>query len=131
VGYAIGDPAVVAEIEKSRGPYKVNALAQRAAVAALTYDRTWVEEHVQEAVTNRDRLARALVAIGLAPMPSDSNFILVPVNDATEWDRRLRDHGIAVRPFNSLPNIGDALRISVGPWHMLEQCIDVLGSVAR
>ena len=35
-------PALVAEVEKSRGPYKVSAVAERAGVAALTEDREWV-----------------------------------------------------------------------------------------
>lgn len=126
VGYAIGDPAIVAEIEKSRGPYKVSSVAQRAAVAALTDDRAWVEQHVREAVINREKLTQSLTAIGLSPLPSDSNFVLVPVKDAATCDRRMRDHGIAVRPFTSLPHIGDALRISVGPWYMLEKCVDAL-----
>jgi histidinol-phosphate aminotransferase len=126
VGYALGDPALIAEIEKSRGPYKVNAMAQRAAVAALTDDIEWVREHVREAVLNRERLTQSLKDIGLAPLPSDSNFVLVPVSDAPALDRGLRERGIAVRPFVSLPGIGDALRISIGPWELLETCIDAL-----
>jgi histidinol-phosphate aminotransferase len=130
VGYAIGDPAIVAEIEKSRGPYKVNAIAQRAAVVALTEDRDWVDGHVRDAVINRERLTQSLLALGFAPLPSSSNFVLVPVDDAEEWDRRLRDHGIAVRPFTALPRIGDALRISVGPWEMLAKCVGVMARLA-
>ena len=126
VGYAVGDPAVIAEIEKSRGPYKVNAIAERAAIAALTEDSDWVEGHVRDAVENRERLRLGLTSFGLEPLPSDSNFVLVPVSDAVGWDRRLREQGIAVRPFTSLPEIGDALRISVGPWSLMEQCIDAL-----
>ncbi len=129
VGYAVGDSGIIAEIEKSRGPYKVSSLAERAAIMALTEDGVWVEEHVREAVTNRGRLTGALTGIGLQPLPSDSNFVLVPVAKAVELDRGLRRRGIAVRPFTSLPRIGDALRISVGPWRMLEQCVDALGSL--
>jgi histidinol-phosphate aminotransferase len=131
VGYAVGDPAVVAEIEKSRGPYKVNGIAQRAAIAALTDDRDWVMAHVREAIANRERLADALRAMGLAPLPSDANFVLVPVPDALAADTRLRELGIAVRPFVGLPKIGDALRISVGPWEMLEECLHGLETVLR
>lgn len=131
VGYAIGDPSIVAEIEKSRGPYKVSGIAQRASVAALTDDRTWVEQHVREAIDNRGRLAQRLLEIGLVPLPSDSNFILVPVTNALEWDTHLRERGIAVRPFTALPHIGDALRISIGPWPMLQKCIDALGELLR
>jgi histidinol-phosphate aminotransferase len=126
VGYALGDPVLIAEIEKSRGPYKVNGVAQRAAVAALTDDRAWVDGHVRDAIANRDRLRESLMAIGLEPLASDSNFVLVPVSDARELDQKLRTRGIAVRPFVALPNIGDALRISVGPWHLLDECVAAL-----
>ncbi|MEO7041699.1 MAG: histidinol-phosphate transaminase [Gemmatimonadaceae bacterium] len=131
IGYAVGDPLMVAEIEKSRGPYKVSGIAQRAAVAALTDGRAWVDEHVRMAVANRDRLMACLESIGLKPLRSDSNFILVPVANAIEWDRRLRDAGIAVRPFASLPGIGDALRISIGPWQMMEQCAESLREICK
>ncbi|HEY8310356.1 MAG TPA: histidinol-phosphate transaminase [Gemmatimonadaceae bacterium] len=130
VGYALGDPGLIAEIEKSRGPYKVNAIAQRAAIAALTDDITWVQAHVREAVVNRDRLIQSLTSSGLAPLPSDSNFVLVPVSDALALDRGLRERGIAVRPFVSLQGIGDALRISIGPWELLEKCIDALREIS-
>lgn len=129
VGYAVGDPALVAEVEKSRGPYKVNGVAQRAAVAALTEDRDWVAARVREAIENRERLMSALRAMGLAPLPSEANFVLVPVTDAQALDRTLRERGIAVRPFVALPRIGDALRISVGPWEMLDACLRALDEV--
>ena len=129
VGYAIGNPALVAEIEKSRGPYKVNGIAQRAAVAALTEDREWVMAHVREAVAMRGRLVDALRSMGLSPLPSDSNFVLVPVNDSSDLDRRLRERGIAVRPFVALPGIGDALRISMGPAPMLDRFTSALAEL--
>ncbi len=129
IGYGVGAPAVVAEVEKSRGPYKVNALAERAAVAALTEDLGWVREHVALAVEIRERLAAGLRALGLAPLPSAANFVLVPVPDAAETARRMRERGVAVRPFAGLPHVGDALRISVGPWEMMEACLEGLRSV--
>ena len=130
VGYALGDPALIAEIEKSRGPYKVNAIAQRAAVAALTDDISWVRAHILEAVQNRERLTQSLKDAGFAPLPSDSNFVLVPTSDALALDRGLRERGIAVRPFVSLPGIGDALRISIGPWELLEKGVDSLREIS-
>jgi histidinol-phosphate aminotransferase len=129
IGYAVGDPAVIAEVEKSRGPYKVNAIAERAAVAAMRDDRAWVMARVQEAIVNRSRLQNALVALGLAPLPSQANFVLVPVRDAARIDLELRQHNVAIRPFVGLPGIGDALRISVGPWEMVERCLDALREV--
>ena len=37
--------------------------------------------------------------------------------------------GIAVRPFSRLTGIGDALRISIGPWPVLERVLASLESV--
>ena len=48
VGYAVGHPGVVTEVAKARGPYKVNGIAERAAVAALSLDREWVSDRVHE-----------------------------------------------------------------------------------
>lgn len=126
IGYAAGAPALVAEVEKSRGPYKVSALAERAAVAALHEDVSWVHAHVVEARANRDRLATALRELGLAPLPSGSNFVLVPVADAQAVATRMRERGVAVRPFSALPGLGDALRITVGPWDMMEAALRAL-----
>ena len=126
IGYMVGAPALVAEVEKSRGPYKVNALAERAAAAALGEDLPWVRARVREAVENRERLAAGLRARGLAPLPSQANFLMVPVPGAAEVAARMRELGVAVRPFAALPSIGDALRISVGPWELLEACLRAL-----
>jgi histidinol-phosphate aminotransferase len=126
VGYVAGAPALVAEVEKSRGPYKLNALAERAAVAALTEDLAWVRAHVAEAIAIRERLVDELRARGLTPLPSQANFVLVPVTDAAGLGARMRELGVAVRPFVGLPGLGDALRISVGPWAAVERCLEAL-----
>jgi histidinol-phosphate aminotransferase len=126
VGYAIGAPALVAEVEKSRGPYKVSSLAERAAVAALRADREWVSAHIAEVVVNRERFADALRGLGLAPVPSRANFVLVPVADAEAIGASMRRAGVAVRPMPGLRGIGDALRISIGPWSMMERAIGAL-----
>lgn len=128
VGYAVGQPAVVAEVEKSRGPYKVSALAERVALAALHHDRAWVDEQVRLAIELRERLADALRALGLNPMPSAANFVCVPIPGAVDIGQALRTRGVAVRPFPALPHVGDSLRISVGPWPMLERLLDALAA---
>lgn len=131
VGYGVGAPALIGEVAKARGPYKVNALAERAAVAAVTAGLPWVEEHARHAIELRERLADALRALGLAPLPSAANFVLVPVAaepGAVEIARRMRESSVAVRPFAALPVIGDALRISVGPWPLLERALASLES---
>ena len=134
IGYATGAPALIAEVEKSRGPYEVSALAERAALAALGDGLEWAREHVVEAKMNRDRLTMELERRGLAPIPSEANFVLVPITNANARARHMRSLGVAVRPFEGLPMISDALResggsalrISVGPWDMVDAALAAL-----
>ncbi|MGH7717612.1 MAG: histidinol dehydrogenase, partial [Gemmatimonadaceae bacterium] len=130
IGYAVGPGDLVAEVEKSRGPYKVSGVAERAALAALRHDMTWVRERVAEVRENRARLASELAALGLAPLPSDANFLLVPVSGAAALTARMRAAGVAVRPFTALPGIGDAVRITVGPWPMMRAALTTLQECA-
>ncbi|MEO5904335.1 MAG: histidinol-phosphate transaminase [Gemmatimonadaceae bacterium] len=120
VGYALGSAAIVAEVEKSRGPYKVNALASVAAIAAIENDLPWVEATVAEALANRSRLVTRLESLGHRPMPSDANFILLPLFNAVEVATTMFNMGVAVRAFSNLAGIGPALRITIGPWEMME-----------
>jgi histidinol-phosphate/aromatic aminotransferase/cobyric acid decarboxylase-like protein len=139
VGYAAGAPPLVAAVEKSRGPYKVSTIAERMSLAALGDGLPWVQEHVRAAITNRARLVDALRERGLAPLESESNFVLVPVERAGDRARAMRARGVAVRPFDTLPGVtaalrataGSALRISIGPWTMIETALDALDATAE
>ena len=128
IGYGCGAPDLVGEVEKSRGPYKISTIAERAAVAALSRDMDWVGAHVDEALQNRAEFVEALRAMALTPIPSRANFVLVPVSDAAGIAARMREQGVAVRPFGKLAGVGDALRITIGPWDMMEACLSALGA---
>ena len=142
VGYGVGAAPLVSMIERARGPYKVNALAERAVLASLddTADGLrWVRAHARLAVENRDRLVSALLALGLAPLPSTANFVLIPTTRAPLIARRLRERGILVRLFTDLPRDvpslaaadGAALRVGVGPWETMQTLLDALDEVLR
>ncbi|MBI1796545.1 MAG: histidinol-phosphate aminotransferase family protein [Candidatus Eisenbacteria bacterium] len=131
VGYAIGDPALIARIEAARDPYAVSAVAERAACAVIERDLTWVRERAAEAVRDRARLAAALTACGFAPLRSEANFVLVPVRDALACAGRMRERGVMVRAFPALTGIGDAVRITVAPSPALERAVAALAEAAR
>ncbi len=126
IGYAAGSRAIVREVEKSRGPYKVTSLAERAAMATMMHDRAWVHEKVTEARANRERFSERLRGLGLEPIESRANFVLVPVADSGQTAARMARQGVAVRQLQNLTGIGDALRISIGPWPMMEECLAAL-----
>ena len=137
VGYAVGSTAIVDAVTRARGPYKVNAFAETAAVAALADGPDalgWVIGHAALAVTIRERLASALRELGLEPAPSAGNFLFVPTSRASEIAREMRARGVLVRAMSGLPQDvfalkasgGHALRIGVGPWESMERLLDAL-----
>jgi histidinol-phosphate aminotransferase len=140
VGYGVGSGDVVGMVERARGPYKVNALAERAVLAALEETAEglgWVRTHAALAVENCERLAAGLRALGLAPLSSSANFLFVPNARAVLLARRLRERGVLVRAFAGLPRDlpelaganGEALRIGVGPWEVMEIMLGVLEEI--
>ena len=126
VGYGIGSPELIAEVLKARGPYKVSSLAERASIAALDSDRGWVTEHVFKVIVNRSRFRGELAQLGIGSLESSANFVLIPVKDCAEASRKLVRAGICARPLRDLAGIGDAMRIAIGPWNMMQRCIDAL-----
>jgi histidinol-phosphate aminotransferase len=132
IGYALGDPVVIRECAKARGPFALAGSAEPVAVAALTDDLDWVRAHVAVAIAVRERFADALRELGAYRVyPSGANFLLVAPDesrlpDAMTIARSLRGNGIAVRAFADLPGIGGALRITVAPWDTMERCIAAL-----
>lgn len=130
LGYAACDPALAREIDKSRGPYKISALAEAAAHAVLRNDLEWVAVRAEEVRTNRSRLACELAARGFMCLPSAANFVLIPVRNAVEGSTKLQQKGIAVRSFQDLRRIGDAVRVTVGPWDMMSRFLDVFTECA-
>jgi histidinol-phosphate aminotransferase len=130
VGYGIGSPELITEVLKARGPYKVSALAERAALAALGNDRAWVVDRANDVITNRARFRAELSARGIASLESSANFVLVPLADCTATAQRLERAGIRVRALPGLAVIGDAIRVAIGPWDMMQQCVDALVAAA-
>jgi len=115
LGYAVAHPAWIAEIEKVRPPYNVNALTQ-AVVPVLLEHGTLLSE---QAATLRRECSR--VAAGLAALrrvtvfPTQANFVLIRVPDAQHWFATLRDAGILVKNVSAMhPLLVDCLRITIG-----------------
>ncbi|MEP6904883.1 MAG: aminotransferase class I/II-fold pyridoxal phosphate-dependent enzyme [Gemmatimonadales bacterium] len=131
IGYGIAAPAIAREVEKIRGPYKLNAVGESAAISALTNDVGWMRANVTKVLENRQRFIDALEKRGFKPLESQANFVLVPIPGAIERAAQLRDAGIEVRAFEGLREIGDAMRISIGPWEMMEECLAALERVGK
>jgi histidinol-phosphate/aromatic aminotransferase/cobyric acid decarboxylase-like protein len=132
VGIAVGPATLIREIEKSRGPYKVSQVAEVAGISALNQDADWVRAVVRQVRQNRLKLKEELERMGLRACDSGGNFVLFRVRaggSAMELAAALRARGVAVRPFPDLPVLGDCLRVTVGPWSLMERFLKELAGV--
>ena len=131
LGYGIGAANLMAEVEKARGPYKVNAVAERAATAAVRHDQAWLDQLVATTRTMRDSVVRRLADLGFDAGGSDANFIPIRVRDARDAAARLAARGVGVRAFSAAPVVGDVLRVTIGPEPMMSRLLDAIADVPR
>lgn len=130
-GFGVATPETALEIEKSRGPFKVARLTAEAVAAAVRDEKGWMAGIVEEARANRERLHAELASRGLDPVGSQANFILfrAPSGAAAKDVRVLRQHGIGVRPFTGIAGMGEGLRVTIGPWTLMERFLDGLDAL--
>jgi histidinol-phosphate aminotransferase len=124
VGFALASPALARELLKVKDSYNVGRLAQAGALAALA-DQSTMRLHVGRVRATRERLSAALESLGFEVPPSQANFVLArrPGESLARLATRLRESGILVRYFESLP---DALRISIGTDEQIDRLIEAL-----
>lgn len=129
-GYAIGPAALIAEIEKVRAPFSLNAFAQAGALAALE-DRAHLARVVDHNRAERSRVAAKLSALGLDVAPSQTNFLFAKLpqdrglNAHQAHERLLRD-GVIVRALAEAPA---HLRITLGLCDENDRLIEALRAV--
>jgi imidazoleglycerol-phosphate dehydratase len=102
VGYALAAANTARELNARQAPCPVSSLSAALALGAIDSP-----PDVAPVVEERERLARALRAIGLEPFPSRANFVFVPVQKPRVLGDTLLREGLAVRVFP------DGLRISI------------------
>ena len=115
LGYVVGDAAWLAEFNKVRAPYNVNALTQ-AATDALLSDATWLEEQAAAIIGERSRLAAELQLLpGVTCFPTQTNFILVRLPSSNAVFDALLERRILVKNLHGWHALLDnMLRITVG-----------------
>jgi histidinol-phosphate aminotransferase len=113
VGYMLGSPEILSEIEKVLPPFGVNLFARAAALASLE-EETGVRERVAAILAERERMARVLARMpGARLSASHTNFLyLRPERPAIELFEALLSRGILVRRVAGTRT--GALRVTVG-----------------
>jgi histidinol-phosphate aminotransferase len=132
IGWFAGPPDIAARQRDIRHFYDVTDLGVVAALASLD-DPAEVARRRAANDDQRGRLEAAFDALGLARMPSQTNFVTVDVGDAAAVAARLKARGILVRALGDVAT-PQLLRVSiVAPdeiGRFLTELPDALGLVA-
>ncbi len=127
LGYLVGAPEWVAQFDKVRLPYNVNALTQQAAHLALQ-NVAVLERQAAHIVAERGRLAQALQALpGVQVYDSAANFLLMRVRRAAAVFEGLKRRGVLVKNLHGAhPLLADCLRVTVGTADENRRFLDAL-----
>ncbi len=115
LGILIGRRKWLQEFDKLRLPYNINVLTQAAATFAMEHYDALLDQ-AKLITDERTRLAAALSAIsGIDVFPSQANFLLIRVTDASRVFLRLVSRKILVKnPSQSHPLLANTLRLTIG-----------------
>ena len=111
IGYGYASAEMIRLLQQARQPFNVNAVAQAAALAALS-DHEWVTQCRKRNREGLNQLSRGLEELGIEFIPSHANFILCKTGQGRSLFLELQKQGIITRALGS--SLAEYLRISVG-----------------
>lgn len=122
LGFAIGDPEMIAKLADMLGPWPVSGVAQHVGRAALE-DMEWANQARQIMTVDVARLDALVQTRGAELIGGTSLFRLYEVDDATRWQEKLAQGKVWSRTFSYAPTW---LRLGLPPqdrWDQLEAAL--------
>ena len=96
LGYAVAEPKIIQALKIVQPPWSVNALAQEAGLAALQ-EQDYLHECLNQLQTEKQKLVAELENLGYQPVPSETHFFLLPVENGAKFRSTLFKQGLQVR----------------------------------
>ena len=115
LGICYASTEIIAILNKIKPPYNVNELTQKRALKRLL-DKNNVYNEIGLIIDEKNRLFKKLLQIKyiIKIYPSEANFILIKVDDASKRYNQLLDKGIVIRNRTSQPLCENTLRLTIG-----------------
>ena len=130
IGFLIGSPTLIRELDKVRLPYNINTLSQVAAGFYLDHIDTFLGQ-TRDILAGREELLRALGKIkGVHTYPSDANFIFFSCDfDTDNIYSALAQEGILIKNLNSPGVLKNCMRVTVGNREENQEFLKVLKKI--
>jgi histidinol-phosphate aminotransferase len=117
IGSLIADPQLIDVLRRCQAPYPIPTPCAELALAGLS-DAALAQtrQRIELVKSERARLQSALAVVPdvLRVYPSQGNYLLARFRDAEAAFRSLLAAGVVVRDQRAAPQLGDALRITIG-----------------
>jgi len=128
VGFAVARPEFTSYMEIARQPFNVNLLAQAAATAALD-DKKFLNKTRKVILEGKSYLYDALSKLGIAYVPSVTNFILFDAGrDCVAVFKEMLKCGVIVRDMKQY-GFKNLIRVTIGTKKENQRFIQVLKKV--
>ena len=127
LGILFGNEEVISVLNKIKPPYNINQYTQDFAQKCLI-DKTYNESLINLLSKEREFLSKSLIQVNFVEkvFPSDSNFILIKVDNANKRYQQLVEKGIIIRNRTNDDLCENCLRITVGTEEENGKLVEVL-----
>jgi histidinol-phosphate aminotransferase len=116
LGVCYASAEIIQILNNIKPPYNINQLTQLRAINRLQ-NLEEVENEISQLISERNHLKKELeccVDFIEKVYPTDSNFLLIKVDDAAKRYKQLIEYGVVIRNRTNEPLCENCLRISVG-----------------
>ena len=130
LGMAFASPEIIAIFNKIKYPSNVNILTQQEAIKMLQHPeqiKAWVDTLLEERARVMEEFVKLPCCIRV--FPTDANFFLAKVYEATQLYNYLVSEGIIVRNRTNVALCKDCLRITIGTKEENDALLEALGKV--
>ncbi|WP_034039820.1 histidinol-phosphate transaminase [Wocania ichthyoenteri] len=129
LGVCYASAEIISILNSIKPPYNVNELTQQKAIEQLSV-KNLAKNQIENILNEREMLVSELKTINFVSKiyPSDANFVLVKVDDATKRYNQLIEKGIVIRNRTSQKGCENCLRFTVGIKSENEKLISTLKS---
>ncbi|GAA4937347.1 histidinol-phosphate transaminase [Algibacter agarivorans] len=132
LGICYASEEIISVLNRIKPPYNVNELTQQKAISQLEQSEL-TQRQVSDILKERDALIGKLGTVNFISKiyPSDANFVLVKVDDATKRYNQLIEKGIVIRNRTTQPGCENCLRFTVGTSEENEKLIKTLLLISK
>ena len=128
LGFAAGHPEVCANLFKVRAANDLNSMAIMCASLILKHPQV-VDDYVAEVQEGGRLLADRSRALGLVPLPTHTNFMLIRVAHRCPPDslvEALKQRGFLIKGPVDAPSVAGCVRVTLGPPDLMSNFADRL-----